>query len=464
MKNNLLKIFLGAGLVIALCIKPACAEFSLSIRPYEGGYDLNFGKIGLGASGTNQELTVNIRSDIGKQYRLIQTFFQPLTNSQGVSIPPQNTCFLYALRGSAKFGTLSVEQETPVSFSRTIIYTSNSQGLSDDFTLVYSLRGPFQVPSGSYRGRVGFSLEAIDSNQPPATVFMNILCEVESADYFEIKTIDDSKIIRLNSKSPESSQTPVSFNISSGLGAQYRVIQSVQEPLRSNEGVEPLEKAVFFSMAGMRSGSGPTQPAELSLRPEAIYSSDPSGKPDNFVENFTLGDLTGCKAGIYKTNISYFLEGAGGQGQLRLASYFLEVEIEKVFDIELKTETGDGVILFKDVGAKQPPRNFEIEVRIKTNLGKNYMVTQKVLAPLTSKDGKFIPSRDFTLRTEPFNNTKGVLKCLQKTEIKPGDTTLFVSDKLGSADSFKVIYELSASQGVLAGDYSATVIYSLSEL
>jgi hypothetical protein len=464
MKKNLLKIILGASLVLALNITPACAEFSLSVRPYEGGYDLNFGKIGLGASGANQEVIVNIRSDIGKQYRLIQSFFEPLTNSQGVSIPPQNTCFLYALRGSAKYGTLSVDQETPVNFSRSIIYTSNSQGLSDGFTLVYSLKGPFQVPSGSYRGRIGFSLEAIDSNQSPATVFMNIFCEVESAEYIQIKTIDGSKTLRLNSQNPDSRSCLVSFNILSGLGGQYRIIQSINEPLRSNEGFALPEGAVVFQMEQISKGSGPHQETPVSARSQTLYSSDGKGSPDNFIENLRLADLSGVKAGTYKTNVAYLIEESNGQTTKRLDNYLLEVEVANEFDLELKTESGAGVILFKDLGPNKPARTFEIEVTVKTNLGKQYLVTQKVTSDLTNKAGKSIPSKYFTIRTETLNNTKGILKFPQNAEVKPGDTVLFVSDKKGSADTFKTVYELSAPEGVVAGDYSASVVYSLSEL
>jgi hypothetical protein len=464
MRKNLLKIFLGAGLVLALNVKPACAEFSLSVKPYEGGYDLNFGKIGLGASGANQEVIVNIRSDIGKQYRLIQTFFEPLTNSQGISIPTQNTCFLYALRGSAKYGTLSVEQETPVNFARSIIYTSNSQGLSDSFTLVYSLKGPFQVPSGSYRGRVGFSLEAIDSNQPPATAFMNILCEVESAEYIQIKTLDGDKRLRLNSRSLDSRSCLVDFNVLSGLGSQYRIIQSITEPLRSSEGFELPEGAVVFQMEQITKGSGPHQETPVSMRPQTIYSSDGKGNPENFIENFRLVDLSGVKAGTYKTNVAYLIEESNGQTTKRLGNYLLEVEVVNEFDLELKTESGGGVIQFKDIGPNKPARTFWIEVTVKTNLGKPYLVTQKVTSDLTNKAGKSIPSKYFTIRTETVNNTKGILKFPQNTEFKPGDTVLFVSDKKGSADTFKTVYELSAPVGVIAGDYSASVVYSLSEL
>ncbi len=464
MKKNSLKILLALAFLTVCAVLPAWAEYSLSVRPYEGGYDLNFGKIGLAASGVNKELVINIRSDIGKQYRLIQSFFEPMVNARGESIPVQNTFFVYALRGTAKYGTLSVEQETPVSLSRTIIYTSNSQGASDSFTLVYSLKGPLDVSPGYYRGRVTFTLEAINSNQPPETVFLNTSCEVESSSYIQIKTPDGSNILRLKSSSPEARISAVAFNISGGLGRQYRIIQSIREPLRSSDGLELSEGSVVFQTEQIKNGSGPTQPTAITLRPETIYQSDLSGRPDNFIGNFILNDTAGNKAGIYKTGVSYFLEDRKGQEAKRLETYLLEVEIKKEFDLELKTESGGGVILFKDLGPDKPPRNFEIEVRVKSNLGKQYQVTQNVASGLVNKEGKSIPSNLFTLKTAALGETKGVLKCPQSTEVKPGDTVLFVSDKKGTADSFKTVYELQATQGVSAGDYSASVVYSLSEL
>jgi hypothetical protein len=220
MKKNNPNIFLLSAFFFALAVLPAWAEFSLSVTPYEGGFDLNFGKIGLAQAGMNKELVVNIRSDIGKQYRFYQNSFEPLTNPKGETISLQNNCFLYALRGSAKFGTLSVEQETPVSFARTIVYTSNSQGAGDSFTLVYSLRAPAEASPGSYRGRVSFTLESINSSLPPQTVFLNVFCEIESSSDIRIKTQDGSNTLRLSSSEAQTRISRLEFNIPGTLGSQ----------------------------------------------------------------------------------------------------------------------------------------------------------------------------------------------------------------------------------------------------
>ena len=61
-------------------------------------------------------------------------------------------------------------------------------------------------------------------------------------------------------------------------------------------------------------------------------------------------------------------------------------------------------------------------------------------------------------------DTKGSLKCAQKTPIKEGQTILFVSDKKGSPDKFKVIYELAPPRNLQSGDYSTMFTYSVTEI
>ena len=66
------------------------AAFSVSVVPFEGGYDLRFGKISLAAGRINKELIVNITSDISKEYRLTQTLIEPLSSMSGKTLPGNN--------------------------------------------------------------------------------------------------------------------------------------------------------------------------------------------------------------------------------------------------------------------------------------------------------------------------------------------------------------------------------------
>jgi len=447
---------------IFVLVKQAQAIFTVSVTPYEGGYDLRFGRVSSIEPGIKKEATVRITSDITKQYRLTQILLEPLTNAQGYSLS-QNNFFVYGIRGTNRYGTLAVEQEVPVFLGRTVIYTSNSTGLSDSFNLVYELKGPFDIPSGSYRGRIGFTLEPIDSVQDQVTVILNIFAEIEVESSIQIKTITGARVIALDSAREEENASDVLFEIRGGLGRQFRILQQLSEPLRSQEGEELSLEAVDFKISEAKKGSGPIQLTSLSQRQEAIYTSGSRGEPDSFVITYSLGDLSKCKAGRYRSNIKYFLEEIAPSQIKPIDTYDLEIDIERIFDLAIETELGGGLIRFRDLKPRQPPKTYEVVIKINTNIGKQYQVTQNTISDLVSKEGQIIPSKNFTLKTESID-TKGVLKFPKKTEAKKGDLVLFVSDKDGSPDSFRVIYELTCPDDAKAGDYSTSVAYSLSEI
>jgi len=456
--NVILVIFV----LVFAAAKDSSAVFNISVSPYEGGYDLRFGKVSAVGPRINKEVVVNINSDIGKQYQLVQRLLEPLTNAQGISLS-QNNFFVYALRGTNKYGTLAVEQEVPVFLGRTILYTSNSSGLPDSFNLVYNLKGPFDVPAGSYRGRIAFTLEPIDAMQEQVTVILNIFAEIEIESSIEIKTITGSRTINLNSSREDTSSADALIEIKGGLGRSFRILQELSQPLISQEGEELTYEAVNFLIGEAEKGSGPVQLSPLSLRREVIYSSGPRGEPDSFVITYALGDLSQAKAGRYKTNIKYFLEETIPAQINLIDTYDLEVEIERIFNISVETELGSGIIAFQNLKPGESPKSYEVAIQIKSNVGKQYQVTQNVLSELVNKDGQIILQKYFTLRTEGVD-TKGIIKFPQKAEVKKGDTALFISDKKGSPDSFKVIYELTCPSDVRAGDYSTSVVYSLSEI
>jgi len=463
-----MKILKNSNIILAIFVftfifvKCASAAFDVSVTPFEGGYDLRFDKVSAVGPRINKELIVNINSDIGKQYRLIQVLLEPLTNSQGIALS-QNNFYVYAIRGTNKYGTLAVEQEVPVFLGRTVMYTSNSQGLSDSFTLVYALKGPFNVPTGSYRGRIGFILEPIDTIQDQVTAILNIFAEIEVEAGIELRTITGSRIISLSSARDEERSFDVLVETKGVLGSPFRVLQLVPQPLRSSEGKELSYEAVNFLVREAKKGSGPTQLTPLSSRQELIYTSGPRGEPDSFVITYSLGDSSKYEAGRFKTNIKYFFQETHFAQTSPIDIYDLEVQIERIFDLALKTELGSGRIEFRNLKPRDPPKTYEVIIEINSNIGKQYQVGQNLLSELVSKEGQIIPSQYFTIRTEGVD-TKGALKFPYKAEVRKGDSVLFVSDKEGSSDSFKVIYELTCPADVRAGDYSASVVYSLSEI
>jgi hypothetical protein len=172
--------------------------------------------------------------------------------------------------------------------------------------------------------------------------------------------------------------------------------------------------------------------------------------------------LTKEKAGSYKSKIKYLFEGLGFAQERLIETLDLEIDNPRVFDLSVSPQMA-GVIRFRDLMPQQPPKTQEVILEVKTNIGKQYQLTQKVTSLLTSKEGNTIPQENFTLRQEGLE-TKGTLKCPDKTEVKTGEMVLFISDKEGLADKFKVIYELTIPIDIHPGEYSTGFTYSVSEI
>ncbi len=463
MINKFLKITLLLISFFSILSGISFADFSLSVRPYEGGYDLDFGKFNFATPVSSKEIIVDVRSDLGKQYRVIQVLFESLTSAQGNRLSNFNNFTVYSLRGSNRLGTISVDQETPVSLSRNIIYTSNSQGESDSFTLVYNIKGPLNVPAGSYRGRIGFTIESVDGVQNPVTVYLNVLVQVDAQSLINVSTDDASKTIRINSDPEKIKNSQVTFNIDGALGGQYKIYQVFSNDFNSNEGNQLLLSSINYSVT-LKSGSGKNNEV-LSNNQQTIYTSDLSGSSDSFVVNYDLVKDAVTKVGLYRNNVKYLLESPANSGNYQvIAQFALEVNIEKIFDLEFNTDLGTNMVMFRGIKPNDPQRKYEVEVKIKSNLGRMYQVTQKVLAPLSTKDGQIIDPKYFTVFTDVLAETKGTLKITNKQPVEKNDTVLFISDKKGSEDNFKAVYELSVPWDVKSGDYSSSIVYSLSEL
>jgi len=462
MKKTFCFKFLFAGLmVLPMFFSPdfALATFSISVTPYEGGNDLRFGKINNDGPYTNKELVVNINSDIEKQYQLIQTLLDPLSNDRGDSLSRDNFA-VYAIRGSNKYGTMSVEQEAPVSPSRAIIYTSTPQGLADSFNLVYVLKPPFSVPSGSYRGRIAFTLEPINSTEQSVTTILNIFAEIDIESSIEIKGATGSRAISLSSSNPEFQTSDILVDIKGSMASQFKISQIIDQPLESSQGQRLPYEAVNFKISGERSGGGPAQEAALSQRQDAVYTSSARGDADNFVITYSLAEPEKQRAGKYRSNLKYIMEGLATQKLL--GNFSLEVEIARIFDLIITPEMG-GTMQFRDLKLDQPPKLSEVTIEIRSNIGRQYQVNQHLVSGLVNKEGRVIPAKSFTLKEEGLD-TKGTLRFTAPAEVKTGETTLFISDRNGSSDKFKVIYELATSAEVKAGDYSGNISYSISEI
>ncbi|MFA5276672.1 MAG: hypothetical protein WC417_07260, partial [Candidatus Omnitrophota bacterium] len=385
------------------------------------------------------------------------------TNEQGARIP-QESFMVFARRGTNKYGTIATETDMPVFMGRTIVYTSNSQGLSDSFILAYGLTVPAGQEPGSYRGRIQFTLEPIDSLQESQTVILNIFAEVEGQASIEITSSCGTSRIRLEAATPEKSSCDVAVNIKGDIGKQFKISQLLSENLVSTEGSELNPGYVKYTVQEARQGTAPSGLQPLSEGTTPIYSSGERGQQDSFVVTYTLDDLSNAQAGRYLGTIKYLLEGVSFGKTGLIDTLGLEIEVPPMFDLSITPELG-GRIEFKNLKPRQPAKAYEVLIEVKSNLGRRYQVSQKVSSGLINKEGREIGSQYFTYRTQAIEEVKGTPKQEHSSPLnKDGEMVLFVSDDTGSSAGFKVVYELTPPPDMRAGDYSTTLIYSLLEI
>ncbi len=439
------------GLLISLVVR---AAFGLSVTPYDGGRDLRFGR--LTRVRTNKEITIRTTSTSGKQYRVIQRLIDPLSNNQGQTISRQNFV-VYGLRGTNKFGTL-LDREEPVSPGRTILYTSNTQGTADSFHVVYGIKNTQDVAPGEYRGRISFTLEPIDSSEAPQRVIMNLFAEVDQSATIEIESLGKGGSIYLDTFDTQSSDVLV--KVRGNMGSRFHIVAVLGNEITNRQGEPLAEDALRFFTRETKKGSGIPKGMSLTMRKETIYRSF-NGEPEDFIIRYQLGDVKGLNVGRYRGNVKYFLEMPGEPIEY-LDTVPLEFENPAVFNLSVTPETG-GILEFKNLKPMDPPRINEVVVKVDSNLGRPYQLSQKVVSEFVNKKGEKIPAEYFSLKTESVE-TDGTLKYPQKTQVRQGDMVLYVSDREGNSDTFKIIYTLQIPLDMKPGDYSTRIVYSILEL
>jgi len=455
-------LILSLFLIFLLAIPYAFADiFDLTYTLTEGGYQLE-----LNPANPYKGVRIEVISDIDTQYEITQEVISPLENKDSPGTFIRGNFVIRRISEGNANGTFYVQSsDLPVN-SLDRIYTSNTEGAPVNFTLVYGVTNIGEITAGHYYGKIRFTLRPLGASIEQVSKFLDVYVtlaqEGEIKPKVEIATADGSKVISINSKREEQQACDVVFTVNGRFKNLFSLTQVLARPLESAEGNRLDYEAINCQTREVNKGMGmPLSP--LSSVRQTFYTSGPDGSaPESFILTYSLGDLSKQKAGRYSSRIQYYLEETGKAPAL-LETLNLEIENERIFELLFSPEDQKSFIEFHDLKPNEPPKQDIIVIEIKTNVGKPYQVSQNVYSELTNSEGKVIPEKYFTVKTESMN-TKGTLRLPVQQEVKRGDTVLFVSDDRGTPDKFKVIYELGIPSLIKGGDYSTKIVYSLSEL
>jgi len=464
MQSILKKIFFIFTLVASvISCQQAFAAFDLNYTLDEGGYRLEFDRINFsrGITFTTSNDTVNNR------YEIRQRLDSPLRSRDNPSVTIGNNFVVRGIRGSNRNGDLRLPTGDIAVKNDELIYVSNPAGAADSFTLVYGIANAQELAPGYYTGRVTLVLNPINSSAMPVTkvieVYVNIPNDGGSLSVTVAAAEGASSIIIDPSENNLRGWANAVVTINSSFNGPFRILQMLPAPIQSQDGKFIASNNLLFNIPDAQKGVAINQPTPVSGSLQTIYSSRPDGSADKaFIIAYSLADPLSLVAGNYRSRIQYLLESSGKQ--INLGALDLEIRQERIFEIAITPQDQRYNIDFANLKPSDGPRLNEVLIEVRSNLGRPYQVTQNVLSELVNSTGDKIPVKNFSLQTLTAGDTKGILKAAVKTPVEKGSLLLFVSDPNGSADKFKVVYELVCPPDLKAGNYSSRITYTLTEI
>ncbi len=433
--------------------------FNLTYSLTEGGFRLELNEKSF------KGVEVSVSSNVDVRYEVTQRVVSPMQNRDNPSVILRDNFVFRGLRGTNRYGDLRVTVTDAPVRSNEVLYVSDTTGTADSFTLAYGVRNVADIEPGLYTGKIAFILNPISSTRQQVTQILDVYINVSMEDVgvvIDISTATGSKRILLDPGKQQNQSQDVSVKVNGTFRRPFRIIQLLNQPLESSDGKKLNQDAVNFIVRETKVGSGVNRSTPLKRGMQEVYASSAGGQADRaFIISYSLGESRDVKSGRYRGRLEYLLEQTGKQ--TRIDTLDLEVESEPVFDLVITPVGQQYAIEFLNVRASEPPRTSEVDIEVLNNTGRKYQVTQEVYSGLTSSSGETIPEQYFTVQTQKLD-TKGNLKITQSEEVKKGSNVLFLSDSFGSPDKFRVAYQLTCPEELIAGDYSTRITYSLSEI
>ena len=427
----------------------ALADTTISVTSFEGGRNLNFGKVDA-SSMLSREMEITVTSSANASYQVRQVIIQPLTAKTGET-PDENVLSFYTVRGSNARGSLYKTIREPLIYNDEVLYISDSRGTSDSFKLVYFLDGKKLTASGSFYGKISFVLETKDG-QSQTSVF-NI--EFNSRIDYNVNMEISGGSLRLNTRSESGNRGDIAFDITGSAGRKLDIYQRPEIFPVNHKGDTLPPEALKFYISGSLKGKGEYKnPIEVGNKELLIYTSAEGS--DSFQVNFLLDPekLKNTESAIYRGSITYRIRQ---EQKEQIIPLDIEIDVAKIFDMKITSEG-----LSFNIKPGYPPQEKTVLIEIESNLDTPYQITQRMNQPLTDDQGNTIDGEYFSMRRELIEG-EGEVGSDQFKPVEPGEEAIFTSGGDGGNASLRATYRLNSSPDIIAGNYTASFTYSLSE-
>ncbi len=455
-KNHFVNFLFFLVTFFSFFVSSANASLDFSIVPVDGGSTLRFSRGDL-AAGVTKEVRVRITSNENIQYQVSQQLISPFVNERGVIItrPVLNASIL---QGSSGSGTVYLSSYEALNRGDQLLYTSSANGMSESFTVIYKVDTQYLPDSGSFKGLVQYTLRPVGGGQLQ-TVQTNVFIESNSSLKFNVEGSSGSNLVRISSKK-DALPGHVDFSFESNSAKDLKIYAEVLTYPTNDLNIELEVGILKLSYAGARNGElSFQQTVDLPRNRVLIYKS--SQQSDSFSALFSLSpdDLAKVSAGDYHGRMRFSFETPQG---VKNYDFELDINIAPFFEIVL--DFPNGSIDFSRVVFGGEPQIKEVDVNVRTNLGRPYAVKQKVADVLINEKSHPIPKQYFNVRQELMAKSLGKVDSTEFVPVEAGETVIFKSDKSGSSANFKIYYRLTPFAAIQSGEYKTAIVYDLGEL
>ncbi len=446
------------GVMVLGNVSPAIAEVSISATTIQGSSSLQFGRQDV-LDGRQKEVRIRLTSSDGNQYQVFQRMIDPLTSPQG-GMQNRDALQFYSVSGSNSSGALYAQMPEYLGRSEQLIYTSSENGSSDRFVLAYIVDRNRITKSGQYYGRIMFSVRPISGGGSEQNIYLDVILDAELDFNFELRGERGRDQIELSNERGSAPAYRVDLSYDGNVGELKVYQELLRVPTNNSNGKEiPLRSLTFDSQCNVSSELPYNNTAAMERKRMLIYSANTAD--DQCVLRYGVDPsfFSSLEAGEYLGQLRYTVSGPQGEKEY---VFDLAVYIKPEFEIELGFP--EGPMRFNNLFAGGPPQTFSVEVRVNSNIGRPYSVTQELTTPLANERGQRLDPQYFLVSAELLDESTGVVLAPEFEPVKERGEVLFTSDKAGSPAKFRVFYQVRPYAEMEPGDYYTEVRYSLGEM
>ncbi|MFH0753967.1 MAG: hypothetical protein V2A70_05320, partial [Candidatus Omnitrophota bacterium] len=357
-------------------------------------------------------------------------------------------------------GTLYLNTSEFLSMGEQLLYTSAQAGNSDSFVVAYSTTPDKASGNGNFFGKIVYTVRSTTDGSQDQQM-LNLRLESQGNWKTDLRGLHDPLTVRLKDTDSDpqiADGIRISFN--GGTGSNIRVYQEtavIPVNQRTNELVAGVLN--FFVTGSEQMLSGSMGQGNLLEHPRDLIFSGKVSEGELVIKFLPVIDkISEQDAGDYIGKLKYTVETDQDRQDFFIN---LEMHIQPIFSMEASLPPQG--VSFTNVLATKPPEDREVLVTVKTNLHKQYQVTQSLLSPLTNEKGNAIDKNHFFIKIEVPSGQKGKTRFAEFSPMEVGEYPIFVSDGQGSPVAFKVLYRLEGYSQMNAGNFLAPVRFSLDQ-